>query len=92
MTNDNSEIEQLLQFPCDFPIKMMGRDSLTFRSTVISIVEKHAGPVNDDAVRISPSRNGNFISVTVTITAENQGQLDSIYHDLSSHDEVLVSL
>ena len=54
--------------------------------------ERHAGPVDDDQVRQSLSRNENFVSVTITITAESQAQLDSIYEDLSAHDEILVAL
>lgn len=92
MANDNPESDQLLKFPCSFPIKIMGRDSPTFRDTVVNIVEKYAGAVNDDAVRTASSRNGNFISVTVTIDAESQRQLDEIYRELSNHDEVLVGL
>ncbi len=88
--SDNNE--SLLEFPCEFPIKMMGRDNSEFHSAARSIVEKHAGPVADEAIRNAPSRNGRFVSVTVTINAESQQQLDAIYMDLSAHDDVLVAL
>jgi putative lipoic acid-binding regulatory protein len=82
----------LLTFPCEFPIKMMGRDSENFRQTAVALVEKHAGKIPDAAITTAASSKGNFLSVTVTITAESQEQLDNIYRALSSHDEILVAL
>lgn len=84
--------ETLLEFPCDFPIKIMGRESAAFRALARSLVEKHTGPLADDAVQTASSRNGNFVSVTVTVNAQSQEQLDAIYREVSSHDEVLMAL
>ena len=84
--------EKLLVFPCEFPIKVMGRDSEQFRQTAIALVEEHAGKVLDDAIKTSASSKGNFLSITVTITATSQEQLDNIYQALSDHDEILVAL
>ena len=86
--DDNGKIE----FPCEFPIKMMGRDTPEFHATARALVEEHAGPLADDSIKSSPSRNGNFVSITVTINATSQKQLDAIYHDVSSHDDVLMAL
>ncbi len=84
--------ESAIEFPCQFPIKMMGRDTPEFRATARALVEKHTGPVTDDAVQAALSRNARFVSVTVTITAESQEQLDNIYRDVTSHDDVLMAL
>jgi len=84
--------ETLLAFPCDFPIKMMGRDEPGFREAAVSLVEQHAGAISDDAIRTAMSRKGNFLSITITIKAKNQKQLDDIYRDLSKNEEVLVAL
>ncbi len=84
--------ENLLQFPCDFPIKMMGRDQPEFRKAAVALVEQHAGEIPDDAIRSTLSRKGNFLSITITIKAKNQQQLDDIYRDLTEHDEILVAL
>ena len=92
MSDDQQQKEQLLKFPCSFPIKVMGRDEPGFQETVVEIVAGHAGAISEDDVRLSPSSKGNFVSVTVTIQAESQQQLDNIYRDLTAHDSVLVSL
>jgi putative lipoic acid-binding regulatory protein len=84
--------ESLLEFPCSFPVKMMGRNTAEFRDTVRVLVEKHTGPMNDEAINDAVSRNGNFVSITITVIALSQQQLDDIYRDLSSHDDVLMAL
>lgn len=84
--------ESLLAFPCDFPIKMMGRDQPAFREAAVALVEQHVGEISDDAIRTALSSKGNFLSITITITAKSQQQLDDIYRDLTEHDEVLVAL
>ena len=84
--------ESLIEFPCSFPIKMMGRDTPEFRTLARALVEKHAGAVDDSAVQAAQSRKGNFVSVTITINATSQEQLDAIYEDVSSHEDVLMAL
>ncbi len=70
----------------------MGRDTPEFRATARSLVEHHVGQVSDDAVREAVSRNGSFVSITVTVTATSQQQLDAIYRDVSDHTDVLMAL
>ncbi len=88
----SSDGRPLLEFPCDFPIKMMGRDRRRFHEAARAVVEQHAGPVPEDAIRTAASRNGRFVSITITIRAESRQQLDAIYMDLTAHDEILVAL
>ena len=84
--------ESVIEFPCEFPIKMMGRDTPEFRATARLLIENHVGPVADEAIQANLSCKGNFVSVTVTITATSQQQLDDIYRDVSGHDDVLMAL
>lgn len=91
-SDTNEPRETMLEFPCEFPIKMMGRDEPAFHDAARQIIEKHAGALDDDAYRKAMSRDANFVSLTVTITATSQQQLDDIYQDLSAHDEILVAL
>jgi len=89
---DTLERRGLLEFPCQFPIKIMGRDRADFHAAAREIVTRHAGDIGDESIRQSASRKGNFISLTYTIEALSQQQLDDIYRDLSAHDEILVAL
>ena len=84
--------EQLLVFPCAFPVKLMGRESPEFHAIARSLIEQHTGPLEDDAICSSLSRNGRFVSITVTVHAQSQRQLDDIYRDASAHEAVLISL
>jgi hypothetical protein len=84
--------ESAIEFPCEFPIKMMGHDTSAFRQTMRTLVEEHVGVVDDSRVQSTVSRNGRFVSVTITITATSQQQLDAIYHDVSAHADVLMAL
>jgi len=84
--------ESLLEFPCRFPIKMMGRDGNAFRQIAVEAVEKHVGRIDADDISESSSSKGNFVSITVTITATSREQLDSIYRELTDNEHVLVAL
>lgn len=81
-----------LVFPCEFPIKAMGAAHGTFEATVRGIIAAHAPEAETAAARVSESRNGRFVSVTLSITATSRGQLDAIYADLQAHDSVLATL
>lgn len=87
-----SDDDTLLEFPAVFPIKIMGEDTPEFRDTARSIVERHTGPLDDEAIKTALSRNERFVSVTVTIRAESCEQLDSIYMDLTAHEAVKMAL
>lgn len=89
--NDNNE-KPVIEFPCDFPIKMMGKDRPAFHDAALAIVERHAGPVAAESLRTASSSKGRFVSLTITIRAESQQQLDAIYMDLTAHEEILVAL
>lgn len=84
--------ESLLEFPCEFPIKMMGHNTPEFVATARALVEIHTGPLDNSRFQNALSRNERFVSVTVTISAQSQQQLDDIYRDLSAHKSVLMAL
>lgn len=71
---------------------MMGRADDGFSEIAVRLVEQHVGKITPDAIETSKSSNGNFMSVTVTIDARSQEQLDNIYNDLSNHEDILVAL
>lgn len=82
----------LLEFPCRFPVKAMGRQSKDFEDRVVGTVSAHAELWPDEPVRSVPSKAGNFLSVTVVVEAVSQKQLDAIYQDLTDCAEVLMAL
>ena len=84
--------EPLFEFPCDFPIKVMGHRSDDFQALILGIVSRHAPDIDENQLRIQDSRNGRYRSVTVTVRAQNRDQLDAIYRDLSNHDRVVLTL
>lgn len=82
----------LLDFPCRFPIKAMGRQSEDFERLVDGIVRRHAKLWPGEPVHAVLSRAGNFVSVTAVIVAQSQEQLDAIYQDLTDCERVLMAL
>jgi putative lipoic acid-binding regulatory protein len=82
----------LFKFPCDFPLKVMGRRSDDFRSIVLGIVQKHAGDIAPERIEERPSRDGNYLSLTCTFAAHSREQLDALYRELTSCERVLVVL
>ena len=84
--------DTLLEFPCDFPIKIMGKAEDTFAEVVLSIVTKHAPDFDATRMELRASSGGNYLSVTCTIVAQSKPQLDAIYLDLTAHPMVKVAL
>ena len=91
MINDHRR-DSVFEFPCDFPLKVMGLARDDFDSLVVEIVLRHVGNLNEGAVVVRPSRNGKYASVTVTIQAQGQDQLDELYRELSGHERIIMVL
>ena len=85
-----AENESLIKFPCAFPIKVMGKASLEFEALALSIIRESVPDLGEGAIKSRHSKDGNFVSVTATINATSQDQLDTIYRALHAHDDVLV--
>lgn len=82
----------LLAFPCDFPIKVMGRKQPGFAQAVTDIVVKHAPDFDLATVQMRPSRKGRYLSVTCIVRATSREQLDSLYQELCDHPAVVMVL
>jgi putative lipoic acid-binding regulatory protein len=92
MKMKSEEKTSLLEFPCRFPIKAMGRNSDDFEEIVTGIVMAHAELWPDEPIRSAPSNEGNFVSITAVIEARSQPQLDAIYQALTDCDQVMMAL
>ncbi len=78
-----TEKESLLEFPCDFDIKVMGESKENFSESIIKIIRKYDENFNATKIEMKGSSNGKYISLTCNIYATSQKQLDRIYVDLS---------
>jgi len=74
----------LLEFPCDYPIKVIGRESPTYRDTILDVVSRHDSSFDRSRVEERASGKGNYLSVTIWITATGKPQLDAIFKDLKA--------
>jgi len=88
----DSTKDTLFEFPCEFPLKVMGRNITEFEGVVLEIVRKHVENIGEDAFKRRDSGNGKFISITVTFEAQNKQQLDNLYRELHAHEHVLMLL
>ena len=82
----------LLEFPNDFPIKVMGRRDGDLRALTQAIIERHSGPLEESSVRTRTSGDGNFVALTYTVRAQSRAQLDAIYRELTACKSVLMAL
>ncbi len=83
--------EDIITFPCSFPIKVMGFNSEAFTSAVLAIFQKHLEQEQfSHSTRLSSK--GKYLSITVTFTAQSRKQLDAIYEELNRHELVVMTL
>jgi putative lipoic acid-binding regulatory protein len=84
--------DTLMEFPHDYPLKVMGRNTDDFRSVVIGITQKHMGWIDASRIEERPSRDGTYLGLTVMVTATSKAQLDALYMELTGCERVLVAL
>ena len=92
MTESGQPDDSLLEFPCDFPIKFVGRATGDFEDFVLAIVQLHAGRGTKVAVQSRLSRDENYVAVNCSFRAETRAQVDALYAELSGHELVLMVL
>ena len=84
--------DTLLEFPCAFPLKIMGLASDALAQAVLEVVRRHAPDFDGASMEMRASSSGKYISLTCTITATSKPQLDALYRELSGHPMVKVVL
>ncbi len=90
--NHPEERPSLLQFPCEFPMKVMGRREDGFAQLVAGIVQRHAPDFRPETMEMRSSKNARYLSLTVVVNARSREQLDALYSELSRHPMVLMVL
>jgi uncharacterized protein len=91
MTDPQRE-ETLLEFPCEFPIKIMGLTRDDFAQTILEIVGRHAPDFDGATMEMRSSSGAKYLSLTCTIHATSKAQLDELYRELSKHEMVKIVL
>jgi len=86
------ERASLLEFPCDFPLKVMGRSESGFEARALAIVRSHLPDFDAANMHSAASRKGNYLSVTFDLRATSQEQLDALYRELTACEEILMVL
>ncbi|AKJ69271.1 MULTISPECIES: DUF493 family protein [Pandoraea] len=84
--------ETLLEFPCDFPIKVMGRMQPEFAQSIAQLMQQFDAEFDAARIEMRPSRAGNYLGLTVTVRATSRAHLDDIYRALTAHPMVTVVL
>jgi hypothetical protein len=84
--------ESLIAFPCEFPIKVMGKTQAGFAQAIAGVVQRHAADFDPATVEMRSSREGNYLSLTVTVNAQSREQLDELYRELCDHPMVTMVL
>ncbi|MEZ5553888.1 YbeD family protein [Haliea sp.] len=77
-----------IEFPCEYPIKVLGRSSEDFRSLIVTVFERHAPGFDQETIVVKGSSKGTFTSLTITITATGPEQLRALHQDLMATGQV----
>ena len=88
----DEEQDTCFEFPCEFPIKAMGRTGDELEAAVLEIINRHVEDLTEGAVKFNQSSNGKFTSITITFTAHSKDHLDKLYVELTACDHVLYCL
>jgi hypothetical protein len=84
--------DTLIEYPCDFPIKVLGRTQAGFAQTVLEIVRTHAPDFDGSTMEMKTSKQGKYLSVTCVVRVTSRQQLDDLYRALCDHPMVVMVL
>ena len=82
----------LIEYPCAFPIKIMGKNQAGFAQAVMQIVMRHAPDFDPASMEMKSSKKGKYLSLTCIIQATSRNQLDELYRELCDHPTVVMVL
>ena len=82
----------LIEYPCEFPLKIMGHSQAGFAQAVLEIVQRHVPDFDGATMEMKASKRGKYLSVTCTVNAQSREQLDNLYQELCDHPMVVMVL
>ena len=84
--------DSLLEYPCDFPIKILGHTRAGFAQAILEVVQRHAPDFDGATLQMKSSKRGKYLSITCVIRATSREQLDGLYQELCDHPMVVMVL
>jgi len=85
-------LQTFLAFPCDFPIKVLGKRQAGFAQAIVDVAKRHAPDFDASTLEMRASREATYLSLTLTIRATSREQLDDLYRELCDHPMVTMVL
>lgn len=82
----------MIEFPCQFPIKIIVKNKPEVQDMLLAIIRRHYADFSEDAFKATSSQNGNFLSITAVVIAQNQPALDALYQDLTEAPHIIMVL
>ena len=82
----------LIDYPCEFPIKIMGHTRAGFAQAMLEVVNRHAPDFDGTTMEMKSSKHGKYLSITCSINATSRAQLDALYRELCDHPMVVMVL
>ncbi len=89
---DNKLTDSLIEYPCEFPIKIFGLQQAGFAQAVLEVVNKHDPGFLAASMEMRASKNARYLSLTCTVQATSREQLDALYQELCDHPSVVMVL
>ncbi len=84
--------QSLIEYPCDFPLKILGNTQPGFAQAILGVVKQHAPDFDDASLTMRTSKKGKYLSVTCVVRATSREQLDALYQSLCDHPMVVMVL
>ena len=84
--------QSLIEYPSAFPIKVMGAQVEGFVEAIVRVARQFDPGFDAETVETRPSKAGNYLGITITVTATSREQLDELYRTLSTHPMVKIAL
>ena len=82
----------LIDYPCDFPIKILGHTRAGFAQAILEVIGRHAPDFDGATLEMKSSKHGKYLSVTCVVNATSRAQLDALYQELCDHPLVVMVL
>ncbi len=82
----------LIEYPCEFPIKILGHTRAGFAQSILEVINRHAPDFNGGTMAMKSSKHGKYLSITCVVNATSRAQLDALYQELCDHPMVVMVL